>query len=122
MMTLDGTNTWVLREPGAARSIVIDPGPSIASHLDAIEEASGAVAAVLLTHHHPDHSEAAREFAERMGCGVRALDPATQLGSAGLAAGDLTAVQGLEVHVHGTPGPPRDSPHFHTTEERRVGK
>ena len=27
-MTLDGTNTWVLREPGAPRSVVIDPGPS----------------------------------------------------------------------------------------------
>ena len=26
-MTLDGTNTWVLRAPGAARSVVIDPGP-----------------------------------------------------------------------------------------------
>ena len=29
-MTLDGTNTWVLREPGAGRSVVVDPGPSIA--------------------------------------------------------------------------------------------
>ena len=27
MMTLDGTNTWILREPGARRSIVVDPGP-----------------------------------------------------------------------------------------------
>ena len=27
-MTLDGTNTWVLREPGARRSVVIDPGPA----------------------------------------------------------------------------------------------
>ena len=26
-MTLDGTNTWVLREPGAQRSVVVDPGP-----------------------------------------------------------------------------------------------
>ena len=29
-MTLDGTNTWVLREPGSSRSVVVDPGPSIA--------------------------------------------------------------------------------------------
>ena len=28
MMTLDGTNTWVLREPGADRAVVVDPGPS----------------------------------------------------------------------------------------------
>nr|WP_110208537.1 MBL fold metallo-hydrolase [Nocardioides daejeonensis] len=109
MMTLDGTNTWVLREPGGNRSIVVDPGPSILSHLDAVEEASGPVAAVLLTHHHHDHSEAAREFAERMGCGVRALDPAYRLGSEGLHDGDVVSVDGLEVHVLGTPGHTADS-------------
>ena len=70
MMTLDGTNTWVLREPGARRSVVVDPGPEIASHLDAVAEVAGDVAVVLLTHGHHDHSEAARSFAERMGCGV----------------------------------------------------
>ncbi|MCW2818657.1 MAG: fold metallo-hydrolase, partial [Marmoricola sp.] len=32
MMTLDGTNTWVLREPGARRSVVVDPGPPDAAH------------------------------------------------------------------------------------------
>ncbi|KQY62675.1 MBL fold metallo-hydrolase [Nocardioides sp. Root151] len=112
MMTLDGTNTWVLREPDARRSVVIDPGPSIMSHLDAIEAASGPVAAVLLTHHHHDHSEAAREFAERMGCGVRALDPAYQLGSEGLGDGDVVAVDGLEVHVVATPGHTADSLSF----------
>lgn len=112
IMSLDGTNTWVLREPGGHRSIVVDPGPSIAAHLDAIEEASGPVAAVLLTHHHYDHSEAAREFAERMGCGVRALDPAYRLGGEGLHDGDVVAVDGLEVHVVGTPGHTADSLSF----------
>ncbi|MFS3127356.1 MBL fold metallo-hydrolase [Nocardioides sp. Bht2] len=109
IMTLDGTNTWVLREPGGSRSIVIDPGPSIVSHLDAVEEFSGPVAAVLLTHHHHDHSEAAVEFAERMGCGVRALDPAYRLGTEGLHDGDVIAVDGLEVQVIGTPGHTADS-------------
>lgn len=112
MMTLDGTNTWVLREPDARRSIVVDPGPSIMRHLDAIESASGPVAAVLLTHHHADHSEAAKEFAERMGCGVRALDPACRLGSEGLGDGDVVAVDGLEVHVIATPGHTADSLSF----------
>lgn len=120
MMTLDGTNTWVLREPDARRSIVIDPGPSILSHLEAIESASGAVAAVLLTHHHHDHSEAAREFAERMGCGVRALDPAYQLGSEGLGDGDVVEVDGLEVHVIATPGHTADSLSFHVPADGAV--
>ena len=111
-MTLDGTNTWVLRAPGSSRSVVIDPGPSIASHLAAVSERAGDVAAVLLTHHHADHSEAAREFAERHGCGVRALDPAYRLGSEGLAAGDVVAVGDLEVHVVATPGHTADSLSF----------
>ena len=112
MMTLDGTNTWVLREPGGTRSLVVDPGPSILSHLDAVADAGGDVAGVLLTHHHADHSEAAREFAERVGCWVRALDPAYRLGDEGLADGDVVAVDGLEVRVIGTPGHTGDSLSF----------
>ena len=120
MMTLDGTNTWVLREPGASRSVVVDPGPSIPSHLDAVAAEAGEVAVVLLTHHHPDHAEAAREFAERMGCGVRALDPEYRLGSEGLGDGDVVEVDGLEVRVIGTPGHTADSLSFLVPAERAV--
>ncbi|NYD43633.1 MBL fold metallo-hydrolase [Nocardioides panaciterrulae] len=112
MMTLDGTNTWVLREPGARRSVVVDPGPSILAHLDAVAEAAGEVGVVLLTHHHADHSEAAREFAERVGCGVRALDPAYRLGAEGLGEGDVVEVDGLEIRVVATPGHTADSLSF----------
>jgi glyoxylase-like metal-dependent hydrolase (beta-lactamase superfamily II) len=112
IMTLDGTNTWVLREPGARRSVVIDPGPPDPGHLAAVEEAAGPVGVVLLTHHHLDHSEAAREFASRMGCGVRALDPAYRLGEEGLRDGDVVEVDDLEVRVVGTPGHTADSLSF----------
>src|SRR4051795_3274775 len=120
MMTLDGTNTWVLREPGARRSVVIDPGPPDPAHLGAIEAAAGPVGVVLLTHHHVDHSEAARELAERMGCGVRALDPAYRLGTEGLGDGDVVEVDGLEVRVVGTPGHTADSLSFLLPAERAV--
>jgi glyoxylase-like metal-dependent hydrolase (beta-lactamase superfamily II) len=117
MMTLDGTNTWVLREPGAQRSIVVDPGPPDASHLAGIEAAAGladglSIGTVLLTHHHYDHSESAKEFAERWGCDVRALDPDYRLGSEGLGDGDVVEVGGLEVRVIGTPGHTADSLSF----------
>jgi len=112
MMTLDGTNTWVLREPGARRSVVADPGPPDESHLDAVAELPGEVGVVLLTHHHLDHSEAAKEFAERVGCGVRALDPEYRLGPEGLGGGDVVEVDGLEVHVVATPGHTADSLSF----------
>lgn len=107
-MTLDGTNTWVLAEPGARRCVVLDPGPDDEAHLAAIagaaEAAGTSVALVLLTHGHPDHSEGARRFAERVGAPVRALDPAHRLGSEGLAGGDVVEVDGLEVRVVATPG------------------
>jgi glyoxylase-like metal-dependent hydrolase (beta-lactamase superfamily II) len=120
MMTLDGTNTWILREPGARRSVVVDPGPTDESHLDAIAEQAGDVGVVLLTHHHFDHSEAAKEFAERMGCGVRALDPEYRLGSEGLAGGDVVELDGLEIRVVSTPGHTADSLSFVLPAERAV--
>lgn len=111
-MTLDGTNTWVLREPGARRCVVVDPGPADPAHLDAVAEAAGEVAVVLLTHHHLDHSEGARALAERVGAPVRALDPACRLGEEGLGDGDVVAVDGLEIRVVGTPGHTADSLSF----------
>jgi glyoxylase-like metal-dependent hydrolase (beta-lactamase superfamily II) len=124
-MTLDGTNTWVLREPGARRSVVIDPGPSDPAHLAAVEAASeemgaGSVGVVLLTHHHLDHSESAKDFAARLGCGVRALDPAYRLGDEGLTDGDVVEVDGLEIRVVGTPGHTADSLSFLLPAERAV--
>jgi glyoxylase-like metal-dependent hydrolase (beta-lactamase superfamily II) len=119
-MTLDGTNTWVLREPGGSRSVVVDPGPLSPAHLDRVRAAAGAVGVVLLTHHHLDHAEAAREFAVSVGCGVRALDPAFRLGSEGLGAGDVVEVDGLEVRVVATPGHTADSLSFVLPAERAV--
>ena len=75
---------------------------------------------MLLTHHHADHSEAAREYAERHGCGVRALDPAYRLGSEGLGEGDVVSVGDLEVHVVATPGHTADSLSFVVPRDRAV--
>jgi glyoxylase-like metal-dependent hydrolase (beta-lactamase superfamily II) len=56
--TLTGTNTWIVgREP----AWVIDPGPDLTDHLDAISEeidARGGLGAVVLTHGHHDHTDA----------------------------------------------------------------
>lgn len=119
-MTLDGTNTWVLREPASSRSVVVDPGPEAVEHLDAVAACAGDVAVVLLTHGHLDHSEAARSFAERMRCDVRALDPWHRLGDEGLGDGDVVEVDGLEIRVVGTPGHTADSLSFVLPAERAV--
>lgn len=103
-MTLDGTNTWILAEPGSDEAIVLDPGPLHPQHLDAVRAevaASGArVSLVLLTHGHADHAEGAAAFAESVGAPVRALGA----GHANLGEGEGISVGGLELVVVATPG------------------
>ncbi|MHA6762125.1 MBL fold metallo-hydrolase [Streptacidiphilus sp. PAMC 29251] len=112
-MTLDGTNTWVLAEPGSELAVVVDPGPLDEGHLravlDHVEQTGRRVAATLLTHGHPDHAEGAARFAELTGTGVRALDPALRLGDEGLRDGQVLQIGGLELRILGTPGHTSDS-------------
>lgn len=107
-MTLEGTNTWLLRAPGSGACVVVDPGPDDETHLRRVA-AHGPVSEVLLTHGHPDHAAGARRFGELVGSGVRALDPAHRLGSEGLGEGDVVAAAGVEVRVLATPGHTSDS-------------
>jgi glyoxylase-like metal-dependent hydrolase (beta-lactamase superfamily II) len=122
--TLEGTNTWVLREPGSTAAVVVDPGPlhegHLAAVLAAVEQQGARVAQILLTHGHSDHSESAVRFAELTGAPVRALDPRHRLGDEGLAGGDLVEVGGLEVRVVGTPGHTGDSLSFLLPADRAV--
>lgn len=115
-MTLDGTNTWILAEPGSELAVVVDPGPLDERHLRAVLDEVSAqgrqVALTLLTHGHPDHAEGAARFAELTGSSVRALDPALRLGEEGLGDGDVVEVGGLELRVVGTPGHTSDSLSF----------
>jgi glyoxylase-like metal-dependent hydrolase (beta-lactamase superfamily II) len=63
--SLSGTNSWIVgREP----AWLIDPGPDLPDHLDAISEEideRGGLAAIMLTHDHSDHSEAVPEMLRR---------------------------------------------------------
>jgi glyoxylase-like metal-dependent hydrolase (beta-lactamase superfamily II) len=110
-MTLDGTNTWVLRAPGEEACVVIDPGEDDDVHLRRVA-AQGPVALVLLTHRHHDHAGGARRFAELTGAPVRALDPSLVLGSEALGDGDVVTAAGVELRVVATPGHTSDSLSF----------
>ncbi|MGW0613463.1 MBL fold metallo-hydrolase [Streptomyces sp. NPDC002788] len=124
VMTLDGTNTWILSEPDSDLAVVVDPGPLDDGHLRRVvaiaEQAGKRVALTLLTHGHPDHAEGAARFADLTGTRVRALDPALRLGDEGLAAGDVITTGGLELRVVPTPGHTADSLSFHLPADRAV--
>ncbi len=113
VMTLEGTNTWILREPGARGVVVVDPGPLDEAHLTAVLDAAGTdggrVELVLYTHHHLDHTESIDRFAELTGAPARAIDSRWCRSAATLADGELLDVDGLAVRILATPGHTLDS-------------
>jgi len=113
MMTLDGTNTWIVAEPGSATAIVVDPGPDDPGHLhrvqDVAAQAGHRVGRIVLTHGHSDHSAGARRLAELTGADVLAVDPAHRLGADGLSPGAAIGGAGCELRVIATPGHTADS-------------
>src|SRR4051794_27917607 len=61
-LTLDGTNTYLVGR------WVVDPGPLMDEHLDAVLATAGdGIEGIVLTHDHPDHAQAAPELARRAG-------------------------------------------------------
>lgn len=112
-MTLDGTNTWVIAEPGSPAVVVVDPGPDDEGHLRRVLEVALAgdrrVAQIVLTHGHLDHSAGAARFAAMTGAPVGALDPGLRLGTEGFAPGEVLTASGCELRVVGTPGHSLDS-------------
>ena len=112
-MTLEGTNTYVLRAAEATSgAVVVDPGPLDEAHLAAVA-AVAPVQLIVLTHGHPDHSDGARRLHELTGAPVTAVDPAFCVDGEPLAAGAvLDGEGGLELRVLGTPGHTSDSLSF----------
>ena len=85
VLTLDGTNSYVVAR------WVVDPGPAIPSHLNALRDAANdGIEGVVLTHSHADHAE-----------GAELLDAPVTLPSEGESVGPFTALA--------TPGHSADS-------------
>src|ERR1700759_5257957 len=108
LMTLDGTNTWLIAAPGSTVALVVDPGPDDPGHLQRVvrqaAQAGRRIGQILLTHGHEDHSAGARRLAGLTGAPVRAADPAHRLGPEGLADGDVVEAAGCELRGGGRPG------------------
>jgi glyoxylase-like metal-dependent hydrolase (beta-lactamase superfamily II) len=105
-MTLTGTNTYLVGA-GSGALAVVDPGPRLPAHRAAVEAAiadrAGRVAAVVVTHHHPDHAEAAG-WADEWGVPTLAFDPGRVAGADHLPDGGRVPVPGVEVVAHHLPG------------------
>jgi glyoxylase-like metal-dependent hydrolase (beta-lactamase superfamily II) len=108
-MTLDGTNTYVVGTPGSGQAVLVDPGPDDAAHLAAVTAALAArdarCVAVLVTHHHGDHAEAALPWGAHFGAPVAAATTAVA-GPDGrvLDHGERLTVAGTTIDVVATPG------------------
>lgn len=116
--TYYGTQTYLL---GSRDVAVVDPGPDLPEHLDALENAIGdrRLVAIMCTHTHRDHSPAARPLAERtgapvIGCAPLALETVGPRADAAfdgdyepdlvLQDGDSVTVDGREIGAVATPG------------------
>lgn len=109
MMTLTGTNTWILRHPDSPTSVVVDPGPLIEQHLDSVLEVAGKVELTLVTHHHEDHTEAVERFRELTNAPTRALAPEHTYDAEVLRDGEIINAAGLQLKIVATPGHTADS-------------
>lgn len=116
-MTLDGTNSYVIADGHGSDAVVVDPGPVEGGHEQHWTRVRGVllagdhtVTAVVATHHHPDHAEAAPAWAARLDCLLVAARPDVA-GAAGrvVGAGDVVTAGDLRLEVVATPGHTADS-------------
>ncbi|AKK29737.1 MBL fold metallo-hydrolase [Mycobacterium sp. EPa45] len=112
IMTLDGTNTWVLRGPGSDEMVLVDPGPDDDEHIGKLAEL-GTISLVLISHKHEDHTGGIDKIVERTGAVVRSVGSGFLRGLGGpLSDGEVIDAAGLRITVMATPGHTADSLSF----------
>jgi len=118
-MTLEGTNTYLVF--GGRQAIAIDPGPIGRGHSDAILAAASSrgatIAAILLTHDHPDHAPGAAMLRERSGAAVYAHAGSRFDADHRIGEGERIVIGDAELEVLETPGHARDHLVFSLAEE-----
>lgn len=108
-MTATGTNTWVIES--GEECIVVDPGPDLPGHIDAVVDVVGLLRPVVVavTHGHPDHAPGAPALAARLG--VATAGPASTAFRPDrlLADGDVVEFGLQQMRAVATPGHTPDS-------------
>lgn len=104
---LSGTNTYLIGAPTTDEVLVVDPGPDLPDHRATIEATMAdrgvRVAAVVITHHHLDHSEAVG-WAGLWGAVAYAFDPSRVPGARPLADRATLPLAGVAVTARHLPG------------------
>lgn len=100
VMTGPGTNTYLVGGSDVDRWAVIDPGPAIDAHVDAIVAAApGPIDRIFVTHTHKDHSPAALALKARTGATVLGLAPTHREWQDATFAADLTLRGGERIAI-----------------------
>lgn len=115
-MTLDGTNTYVIGDRRGTDVVLVDPGPDDDAHLVAVQtvlrDRGAEPCLILLTHHHIDHVEAARSWADMFECPIAAATPGLCHDAPPLSGGASITAAGLSIDVVATPGHTADHMSF----------
>lgn len=100
-LTLSGTQTYLIGE-----TAVLDPGPDITSHLEAIRAAMPRLETILITHRHGDHAPGAVPLKGMTG--ARIVAPENVLSDdvvdVRVHGGELLTIEGESIEVIATPG------------------
>jgi glyoxylase-like metal-dependent hydrolase (beta-lactamase superfamily II) len=122
-MTLTGTNSYVL-DCGSGEALVIDPGPAIARHRQALIDAASArglrIRTIALTHGHADHAAGAAGLAAATGAALYAHPASAGARDADLPLeGDLH-VSAIALRVIDAPGHTFDHVVFYLPNEHAL--
>ena len=98
-LTLSGTQTYLIGE-----TAVLDPGPDIGSHVEAILAALPKLDTILITHRHADHAPAAVPLKRATGARIIAPRNVLQEVDRRVFGGEVLTIEDEQIEVIATPG------------------
>lgn len=122
-MTLDGTNSYLI-DGGNGEAICIDPGPPIEAHVEALLQRAAQmcckIAAICLTHGHPDHAPAASMLRERTDAPIFAHEESRIVHDYSLKDGDAVIGGDTQLQAFTAPGHSSDHLVFYEARENAL--